>query len=135
MTLNVRAVPRALLDAVDGVGIVAVGALQVARDVLLSGVSGVANIGAEALTATVAGARSVVSAVSQTVADVAVAAGSGLLMTINNARQPRRNAARVTPSRRGNATSNDELMEGARARRRGRRLRSVARPARPSVAA
>ena len=136
-TLNVTAVPRALVGAVDGVGMVAVGALQLARDVLLSGVSGVANIGAEALTATVAGTRSVVSAASQTVADVAVAARNGLLMTIDNARQPRRMAARPTPSRRGNSTSdaNAESTAGARPRRRGRRPRSVTRPSRPNMAA
>jgi hypothetical protein len=50
--VDVSVVPRALLGAVNGVEIVAVGALQFARDVLLSAVSGAANIGAEALAAT-----------------------------------------------------------------------------------
>jgi hypothetical protein len=48
-----------LVGAVDGVEIVAVGALQLAREVLLRTVSGAANIGAEALAATTAGARGV----------------------------------------------------------------------------
>jgi hypothetical protein len=140
MTLNVRAVPQALLGAVDGVGVVAVGALQLARDVVLSGLSGVANIGTEALRATVAGARGVVSAASQTVADVAVAVRNGLRTTIGDARQPRRNAARPTASRRGNSTSGTanaavSSTDGVRPRRRGRRTRSATRPARSSIAA
>ena len=132
--LNVTAVPRALLGAVDGVGIVAAGTLQLARDVLLSGVSGAANIGAEALTATMAGARGVISAASQTVAEVAVAARNGLATTIDNARHPRRTSARPMVSRQGNSTSGDADAK-VTSRRRGRRARSTSRPARPKVAA
>src|SRR5262245_55305481 len=58
-------IPRVLKAAVNGVELVAVGALQFTRDVLLSAVSGAASIGAEALTATTAGARGVVSAGSR----------------------------------------------------------------------
>src|SRR5262245_2427856 len=90
-------VPRVLVGAVDGVGIVAVGALQLARDVLLSAVSGAANIGAEALTATVAGARSVLSATSRTVADIAGTAQGTFLATIDNVRHSRRGQARLAP--------------------------------------
>src|SRR5215470_4661587 len=53
--LNASAVPRVLLGAVDGVGVITVGALQIARDVVVSAVSGAANIGAAAVTATVGG--------------------------------------------------------------------------------
>ena len=55
-------IPRALLGAVDGVEIVGSGPLKLTRDVLLSTVSGAANIGAEALSATVGGAGGVISA-------------------------------------------------------------------------
>jgi hypothetical protein len=140
MTLNASSVPRALLGAVDGVGIVAVGTLQFARDVLLTAVSGAASIGAEALTATVAGTRGVVSAASQTVADIAVTAQSTVLAVIDNARHARRDVARRGPGRRSIPTSGDAepkvtSMDGSRGRRRGRRARAVSRPARPSVAA
>ena len=70
MGLDPSVAPRALVGAVDGLRIVAVGALQLTRDVLVSAVSGAANIGAEGIMATVAGARGVVSATSQTVADI-----------------------------------------------------------------
>ena len=105
-------IPRVLVGAVDGVGIVAVGALQFARDVLLSTVSGAANIGAEALTATVSGARNVVSAASQTVGDVASAAQSTFLATIDNARHLRRGPARMAPRRQATAMK-DEAAEAA----------------------
>src|SRR5262245_37321261 len=95
--LNASVVPGALLGAVDGIGIVAIGALQLARDVLLSAVSGAANIGAEALTATVAGTRGVLSATSQTVADIAGTAQGTLLATIDNVRHSRRGQARLAP--------------------------------------
>jgi hypothetical protein len=139
--LNASVVPRVLLGAVDGVGVVAVGALQIARDVLLSAVSGAANIGAEALTATVTGTRGVVSAASQTVADIAGAAQGTFLATIDNVRHSRRGPARLAPRRpvASMAGESDEKVASvpspARARRRAGRPRLVTRPARPSVAA
>src|SRR5262249_12619500 len=141
--LNANVVPHVLLGAVDGVGAVAVGALQLARDVLLSAVSGAANIGAEAVTATVAGTRGVVSATSQTVADIAGMAQSTFLATIDNVRHSRRGPARLASRRLALpiAGAPDEKVTsvpstaGSRGRRRGKRLRLVKRPARPSVAA
>src|SRR6185503_12374315 len=97
--VDASVVPRMLLGTVDRVGIVAVGALQFARDVLLSAVSGAADIGSEALTATVAGARGVVSAASRMVGDVAGSARSTVLTTIDNARHSRGGPARLTPGR------------------------------------
>jgi hypothetical protein len=139
-TLTASSVPRVLIGAVDGVGIVAAGTLQFVRDVLLTTISGAANVGAEALTATVAGTRGVVSAASQTVADIAVTAQSTVLAVIDNARHARRDVARLAPSRRSISTSDDAepkvtSMHGSRARRRGRRTRAVTKPPRPSVAA
>ena len=87
--------PRVLVGAVNGVEIVAVGALQLARDVVLSTVSGAASIGAEALIATTAGARGVVSAASRMVGDIAETAGGSVRETFNNARHARLGAARV----------------------------------------
>src|SRR5919204_2843189 len=68
-SLDASVVPRVVVGAIDGVEIVAVGALRVARDVLLGAVSGAADIGAEALAATTAGARGMVSAASRMVGD------------------------------------------------------------------
>jgi hypothetical protein len=99
VTSDVSVVPRVLLGAVNGVEIVAVGALQFTRDVLLSAVSGVANIGAEALNATVAGARGVVSATSRMVADIAGTAQGTLQEAVYNARHTRPGAARVALKR------------------------------------
>jgi hypothetical protein len=79
-------VPGVLLGAVDGVGVVAGGALNLARNVLVSAVSGAADIGAEALTATVSGARGVVSAASRMVGDVAGAARASLEDSVSTAR-------------------------------------------------
>src|SRR5215510_13110568 len=68
--LDASVVPRVLVGAVNGVEIVAVGALQLARDVLLSAVSGAADVGAEALSATTAGARGMVSATSRMIGEI-----------------------------------------------------------------
>lgn len=141
--LDASVVPRVLLGAVDGVGIVAVGALQLTRDVLLSAVSGAANIGAEAVTATVAGARGVVSAASQTAGDIAGTAQSAFLATLENARRSRRGPARLAPRRPAAPMAGDhgETVrpmpgpEAPRSRGRARRPRPATRPARPSVAA
>src|SRR5262245_22772312 len=81
-----RAVPRILGGAVNGVEIVAIGALRFTRDVLVSAVSGAASIGAEALTATTAGARGIVSATSRMVGDVAGTAQSAFRSVIDGAR-------------------------------------------------
>jgi hypothetical protein len=93
-TAEASVVPRVLLGAVNGVEIVAVGALQLTRDVLLSAVSGAASIGSEALTATVAGARGVVSAASRMVGDIAGTAQGTFQEAIGNARRSRLGAAR-----------------------------------------
>ena len=91
----VSAIPRVLVGAVDGVEVVAVGALQLARDVLLSTVSGAANIGAEALSATTAAARGVVSATSSMVGDIASTAQGTFRDTLYNATHARPGARRI----------------------------------------
>jgi hypothetical protein len=129
-------VPRVLLGAVDGVEIVAVGALQLARDVLLSVVSGAANIGAEALTATAAGARGVVSATSFMVGDLAGTAQGTFVATIDSVRRSRRGPARLAPRRRaspmigeaGETVTPAPPPKAPRSRRRARRLRPAPRP-------
>src|SRR5262245_17715133 len=85
----VNVVPRVLHDALNGVEIVAVGALRFARDVLQSAVSGAANIGAEALTATIGGARGIVSEASRMVGDIAGTAQSAFRDAVSNARHAR----------------------------------------------
>ena len=67
-------VPQVLLGAVNGIETVAMGALQLARNVLVSAVSGAADIGAEAVTATFAGTRGVVAAAPRMVGDIATTA-------------------------------------------------------------
>ena len=135
-------VPRVLLGAVNGVEIVAVGALQLTRDVLLSAVSGAANVGAEALTATVAGARGVVSAASRMVGDIAGTAQGTFQEAIENARRTRldtargavrRPAARMA-GRPGATMPAAPSAEEPRARLRARRS-SPGRPARSRSAA
>src|SRR5262245_56033936 len=88
-------VPRVLVGAVNGVEIVAVGALQLTRDVLVSTVSGAASIGAEALTATAGGVRGVVSAASRMVGDIAGTAQGTFWEAFDNARHARVGAARM----------------------------------------
>jgi hypothetical protein len=129
------AVPRVLLGAVNGIETVAVGALQLARNVLVSAVSGAADVGAEALTATMAGTRGVVVAASRMVGDIALTTQSTLQETVRSASQtrlptseqiaPRRPLARIAPDE-------PSLLERTTTRRRPRR---AARPPRPSVAA
>jgi hypothetical protein len=139
--MDASVIPRVLLGAVDGVGIVAVGALQFARDVLLTAVSGAANIGAEAVTATVTGTRGVVAATAQLVGDIAGTAQGSFLATINNARRPRR--ASLELGRPPGAVNEETAEKGtssrasraSRARRRARTSRPVPRLSRPSVAA
>jgi len=60
--MDANVIPRVLMGTVDGIEIVGVGTLELARNVLLRTVSGAANVGAEALTATTAGARRAVLA-------------------------------------------------------------------------
>lgn len=139
--VDVSVVPRALLGAVNGVEIVAVGALQFARDVLLSAVSGAANIGAEALAATTAGARGVVSATSQMVGDIAGTAESAFRDALNNARHSRPGAPRVTLGRPALAVDRNQDERGtvpstATPRsRRTRRPRPIAGQTRTGMAA
>jgi hypothetical protein len=137
--LEASVIPRVLVGTVNGVEIVAVGALQFARDVLLSAVSGAANIGAEALTATTAGARGVVSATSQMIGDIAGTAEGAFRDVLNNARHARPGGARVTLRRRTADIAGGEnetpTAAAPRRRRQSSRQRPAGRPARPSVAA
>src|SRR5262245_35631298 len=82
-------VPRVLLGAVNGVEAVASGVLKFSRDVLVSAVSGAADIGAEALTATVGGARGVISAASKMVGEIAGTAQGTFMEAYNDARHAR----------------------------------------------
>src|SRR5262249_28678806 len=93
--VDANVIPRVLVGAVEGIEIVAVGTLQFARNVLLSAVTGVANIGTEALRATTGGARGVVTEAVQMVGDVAATAQGTLLATIDNAKRSWRAPARL----------------------------------------
>jgi hypothetical protein len=133
-------IPRVLTGAVEGIEIVAVGTLQLARDVVVSAVSGAANIGAEALTATTAGVRGVLSASAQLVGDVATTAQSTLLATIDNARRSGRASARLGSMRPAALTQQaGENVTSASSpkmsRSRRGRLRPVTAPASTSTAA
>lgn len=137
--LEASLVPRALVGAVNGIEVVAVGALRVTRDVVLRAVAGAADMGAEALTATTAGVRGVVSAASRMVGDIAGTARGTLRETLYDVTHARRSAARALGAM---PTMLDDARDTAssrpavtRRRRRTRRLRAVARPSRPSVAA
>lgn len=135
-------VPHVLLGVVNGVEIVAVGALQLTRGLLLSAVSGAASIGSEALTAGVAGARGVVSAASRMVGEIAGAARGTFPEAIGGAKRSRaratrgavrRPAARMA-GRRGATAPAAPSRQESRARGRARR-RAAGRPARSRSAA
>ena len=139
--LDTSVIPRALVGAVNGIEVVAVGALRISRDVVLGAVAGAADIGAEALTATTAGVRGVVSAPSRMVGDIAGAAQGTLRETFYDVTHARRGAARALgemPRVVGDgreATTSRPAVTRRRRRRRTRGLRAVSRPSRPSVAA
>jgi hypothetical protein len=135
---EISMVPRVLMGAVDGVEIVAVGALQFTRDVLLSAVSGAANIGAEALGATVNGARGVVSAASRMVGDIAGTAQGTFQDALYNARHGRPGAARMAlrpAAPRAGEPGETTAPVTAPARGRARRQRAATRNARSRAAA
>jgi hypothetical protein len=137
-------VPQVLLGAVNGIETVAVGALQLARNVLVSAVSGAADIGAEAVTATFAGTRGVVAAASRMVGDIATTAQSTLQETVSSAKQSRgsvlgrvaarRPLARMASSAGEPSAGGDSLLDRAATRRKATRPRA-ARPPRTTVAA
>jgi hypothetical protein len=136
--VDTSVVPRALVGAVNGVEIVAVGALRITRDVLVRTVAGAADIGAEALAATTAGVRGVVSAATRMLGDIAGAARGGLRETLSSVSDARRGGqvGALTPSpadNRSAAASRSTLTR--RSRRRTRGSRAAARPGRPSLAA
>jgi hypothetical protein len=134
-------VPRVLVGAVNGVEIVAVGALRITRDVLVRTVAGAADIGAEALGATTAGVRGVVSATTRMLGDIAGAARGGFRETLNTATHARRGAAHVTRGAPSPSVTEDRSAAASRStltrrpRRRTRGPRSATRPGRPSLAA
>ena len=137
-------VPQVLLGAVNGIETVAVGALQLARNVLVSAVSGAADIGAEAVTATFAGTRGVVAAASRMVGDIATTAQSTLQETVSSAKQSRGSAlgqvaarrplARMTSAAGEPSAGGNSLLERAATRRKATRPRAARQP-RTTVAA
>jgi hypothetical protein len=137
-------VPQVLLGTVNGIETVAVGALQLARNVLVSAVSGAADIGAEAVTATFAGTRGVVAAASRMVGDIATTAQSTLQETVSSAKQLRGSALGRVAARRPLAkmasgpadpsVGGDSLLERAATRRKATGPRAARQP-RTTVAA
>jgi hypothetical protein len=93
--LDTSVVPRVIVGAVNGLEVVVVGALRITRDVLVRTISGVADIGAEALSAATAGVRGVVTAASRTIGDIAGATQGNLRETLSNVTH-RRGTARST---------------------------------------
>jgi hypothetical protein len=143
-TAESNMVPQVLLGAVNGIETVAVGALQLARNVLVSAVSGAADIGAEAVTATFAGTRGVVAAASRMVGDIATTAQSTFQETVSSAKQSRgsvlgrvtarRPLARMASSAGEPSAGGDSLLDRAATRRKATQPRA-ARPPRTTVAA
>jgi hypothetical protein len=135
---NTSVVPRVIVGAVNGLEIVAVGALRIARDVLVRTISGVADIGAEALTAATAGVRGVVSAASRTIGDIAGTTQGNVRNTLSNVTHARA-AARPTLGEPSTESSeaNAAPSAGATRRQRGRArgARAGSRSTRGSVAA
>ena len=125
--LDTSVVPRVIVGAVNGLEVVAVGALRIARDVLVRTISGAADIGAEALTAATAGVRGVVSAASRTIGDIAGATRGNVRETVTNVTHARRGARSTLgePSTTGAAeattTPSAKGTRRPRGRARGRR--------------
>lgn len=134
-------VPRAVVGALNGTEVVAVGALRTTRDVLLGAVSGTADIGVEALTATMAGIRGMVSATSQMVGDIAGTAQDSVRQILFDVTHLRGGALPAPIGRRveyaadGLGTPTRQPGGTGRGRRRGRRQRGATSPVRASVAA
>jgi len=125
--LNTSVVPRVIVGAVNGLEIVTVGALRIARDVLVRTISGAADIGAEALAAATAGVRGVVSAASRTIGDIAGATRGNVRKTLSNVTHAR---AATRP------TLGEPSMESTRRPRgRARGARAASRSTRGSAAA
>lgn len=143
-TAEASMVPQVLLGAVNGIETVAVGALQLARNVLASAVSGAADIGAEAVTATFAGTRGVVAAASRMVGDIATTAQSTLQEPVSSAKQSqgrvlgrvaaRRPLARMVSAAGEPSAGSDSLVDRAATRRRATWPRAARQP-RTTVAA
>lgn len=136
-------VPQVLAGAVNGLEALAVGALQLARNVLVSAASGAAEVGTEAIGATMSGARGIVAATSRMVADIATTAQTTLQDAMSNGRWSRNGGARTLASRRSSTpasnaaeavTATSPSTEAAGSRRRGARARKTRQP-RASVAA
>jgi len=123
-------VPQVLLGTVDGLETVAVGALQLARNVLVSAVSGAADIGAEAVSATFQGTRGVVAAASRMVGDMATTAQSTVQETVSSAREStgrtavRRPLARMAARSGEPSLASDSLLERTATRRKAARTAS-----------
>src|SRR5215470_5553642 len=99
--VDTSVVPRVVVDALNGVEIVVAGALRMTRSVLVRAISGAADISAQAVTATVAGVRGVMSAASRMIGDMAGAAQGIVAGTDGSASRPSR--AGVARARRGRA--------------------------------
>jgi len=133
-------IPRVVVGAVNGVEVVMVGALRITRDVLVRTISGTADIGAEALTATTAGVRGIVAAVSRMFGDIVGAAQGTVRETLGNVTRARP-SARVAlaepstgaPDGRGTATPTAGVTRRRRGRARG--ARAANRSTRGSIAA
>jgi hypothetical protein len=116
-------VPEMLLGAVSGAEIVAGGLLRFSRAILLSTVSGAADIGVEAISAGATGARGMVSAASRMVSDIATAAQSSFQEAVATARQSGARDARGR-SRRALATMAGRPAESSETASNGRRGRT-----------
>ena len=137
--LDTSVLSRVVVGAVNGLEVVVVGALHITRDVLVRTISGVADIGAEALTAAAGGVRGVVSAASRMIGDIAGTAQGDLRETMSNVTH-RRGSARSTlaaPSTGAadvtTAAPSADITRRPRGRKRG--ARAANRSTRGSIAA
>jgi hypothetical protein len=140
--VDANMIPRVLVGVVEGLEIVVVGTLQFARNVLLSAVTGTANIVTEALKATTGGARGVVSEAVQMVGNVAATAQGTVQATFDEARRSWRAPVRLRPrppaaltEQAGERGRPVRPLKTSRSRRQVRRLRPVTGPSRTSTAA
>ena len=139
--LDTSLVPRVVVGAFNGVEVAAVGALRITRDVLVRTVVGVADIGAEALTATTAGVRGVLSAATRMIGDIAGTAREDLRETLSHATHVRRGTAvtlgepPMASADSGGTSSDAAVTPRPRRRARGTRARAASRGTRSSSVA
>jgi len=135
--LDVSVVPRVLVEAVNGAEVLAIGVLQLTRNVLTSVVSGTADLGTVVISRAAGAARGVVGATSQIVGDAAGVATNTVRTTMSTAKDVGAQMGQAIKRAPGKTTSSrpSEVETPAAARgSKGRPRRKRERESEPAAA-